>query len=151
MDAAGRIVEKISTQKTTLPLPGKHLYLTIDLRLQAYADSLMEGKRGALIAIDTRNGGILTLLSKPDYDVSKLSGVISSDIWNNLLNDPHHPLYDRACQSGYPPGSTYKLVAAIAALNENVIRSSHKIHLPGIFCPWKENNPLLERKRTWNS
>jgi penicillin-binding protein 2 len=133
VDAAGRIVEQVSTQKTTLPTPGKHLYLTIDLRLQSYADSLMEGKRGALIALDTRNGGILTLLSKPDYDVSKLSGVISSDIWNNLLNDPHHPLYDRACQSGYPPGSTYKLVAAIAAFNENIIKSSHKTTCPGYF------------------
>jgi penicillin-binding protein 2 len=133
VDAAGRIVDQVSTQKSTLPTPGKHLYLTIDLRLQLYADSLMEGKRGALIAIDTRNGGILTLLSKPDYDVSKLSGVISSNIWNKLLNDPHHPLYDRACQSGYPPGSTYKLVAAIAALNENIIKPSRKSNCPGYF------------------
>ncbi len=133
VDAAGRVVEQVSTRETLLPQPGKHLFLTIDLRLQTYADSLMEGKRGALIAMDTKTGGILTLLSKPDYDVSKLSGVISSDIWDNLLTDPHHPLYDRACQSGYPPGSTYKLIAAIAALNENIITPARKSNCPGYF------------------
>ncbi len=133
VDAAGRVVEQVDTKKTLRPSPGNHLYLTIDLRLQSFADSLLGDKRGALIAIDTRNGEILTLLSKPDYDVSKLSGVISSDIWDQLVNDPHHPLYDRACQSGYPPGSTYKLVAAIAALNENIIRPSRKNNCPGYF------------------
>jgi len=133
VDAAGRVVGQVSTSKSTRPQPGKHLYLTIDLRMQAYADSLMRDKRGALIAIDTRDGGVLTLLSKPDYDVSKLSGVISSNIWDNLLNDPYHPLYDRACQSGYPPGSAYKLVAAIAALNDNIITPARKSTCPGYF------------------
>ncbi|MBN2364777.1 MAG: penicillin-binding protein 2 [Calditrichaeota bacterium] len=133
VDAAGRVVGQVTNNKTIRPEPGKHLYLTIDFRLQAYADSLMEGKRGALIAMNTRTGGILTLLSKPDYDVSKLSGVISSEIWDHLLNDPHHPLYDRVCQSGYPPGSTYKLVAAIAALNEGIISPYRKMNCPGYF------------------
>ncbi len=133
VDAMGRVVEQIASEKSALPLPGKHLYLTIDMRLQAYADTLMEGKRGALIAIDPRNGSILTLLSKPDYDISEFSGIISSELWDRLLNDPHHPLYDRACQSGYPPGSTYKLVAAIAALNEGIIRPFRKSDCPGYF------------------
>jgi penicillin-binding protein 2 len=133
VDAAGRVMGQVSTSRSSRPQPGNHLYLTIDLRLQAYADSLMRDKRGALIAIDTRTGGVLTLLSKPDYDVSKLSGVISSNIWDNLLNDPYHPLYDRACQSGYPPGSTYKLVAAIAALNEKIITPAHKSTCVGYF------------------
>lgn len=133
VDAAGRVVDQVSTSKSALPLPGKHLYLTIDLRLQIYADSLMEGKRGALIAMDTRTGEILTFLSKPDYDVSKLSGVISAELWEKLVNDPYHPLYDRACQSAYPPGSTYKLVAAIAALNENLITPARKSTCPGYY------------------
>lgn len=133
VDAMGRVVEQIPSIKSALPYPGKHLHLSIDLRLQAYSDTLMAGKRGALIAIDPRNGEILTLLSNPDYDVSELSGVISADIWDLLINDPHHPLYDRACQSGYPPGSTYKLVAAIAALNEKIIKASRKNKCPGYF------------------
>lgn len=133
VDAAGRVVDQVSTHKSALPLPGKHLYLTIDLRLQIYADSLMADKRGALIAMDTRTGEILTFLSKPDYDVGKLSGVISAELWEKLVNDPYHPLYDRACQSAYPPGSTYKLVAAIAALNENLITPAHKSTCPGYY------------------
>jgi penicillin-binding protein 2 len=133
VDAMGRIVEQISSSESVLPQPGNHLYLTIDYRLQTYADTLMSGKRGVMISIDPRNGDILTLLSKPDYDINDLSGVISEDIWDRLLNDPHHPLYDRACQSGYPPGSTYKLVAAIAALNENIITPAWKINCPGFY------------------
>lgn len=133
VDAMGREVEQIASDRSILPLPGKHLYLTIDMRLQVYADTLMEGKRGALIAIDPRNGSVLTLLSKPDYDISEFSGIISSELWDRLLNDPHHPLYDRACQSGYPPGSTFKLVAAIAALNEGIISPFRKSDCPGYF------------------
>ncbi len=133
VDALGRVVEALSTDKTAEPYPGDQLFLTIDLRLQAYADSLMEGKRGALIAIDTRTGEILTMLSKPDYDLSNFTGIIPTDIWNKLLHDPYHPLYDRACQSAYPPGSTYKLVAAIAALNEKIITPSWSTDCPGYF------------------
>jgi penicillin-binding protein 2 len=133
VDAMGRVVEQIPAGKSALPEPGEHLYLSIDLRLQTFADTLMEGRRGALIAIDPRSGEILTLLSKPDYDIRLLSGVISSEIWDKLLNDPHHPLYDRVCQSGYPPGSTYKLVAAFAALNEQIIDPSWKVECPGYF------------------
>ncbi|MFZ0390429.1 MAG: penicillin-binding protein 2 [Calditrichia bacterium] len=133
VDALGRVVEEISTEKTARPYPGKELYLTIDLRLQSFADSLMEGKRGALVAIDTRTGEILTQLSKPDYNLDYFTGVIPSDLWSDLLNDPFHPLYDRVCQSGYPPGSTYKIVAAIAALNENIINPSWSVNCPGYF------------------
>ena len=92
VDALGRVVDKVASEKTTLPYPGKELYLTIDLRLQAYADSLMEGKRGALIAIDPRNGQIITFLSKPDYDISKFTGVIPTDLWQTLVNNEFHPL-----------------------------------------------------------
>jgi len=133
VDALGRVVKELSREKSAYPYPGKQLYLSIDLRLQIYADSLMQGKRGALIAMDPRNGEILTLISKPDYNLSYFTGVIPSDIWNKLLNDPHHPLYDRACQSAYPPGSTFKLVAAIAALNEKIVTPSWSANCPGYF------------------
>ncbi len=133
VDALGRIVKELSTDRSSIPQPGDQLYLTIDLRLQAFADSLMEGKRGAVVAIDPRDGEVLTFLSKPDYDLSFFTGVIQSDIWEKLLKDPHHPLYDRACQSGYPPGSVFKLVAAVAALNEGVISPDWKVNCPGYF------------------
>ena len=133
VDALGRVVEELSGEKNAFAYPGNQLYLTIDIRLQDYADTLMSGKRGALIAMDTRNGEILALVSKPDYNLDYFTGKISTDIWNKLINDPYHPLYDRACQSGYPPGSTYKLVAAIAALNEKIIRPSWTANCPGYF------------------
>ncbi len=133
VDALGRVVEELSGDKNAFAYPGNQLYLTIDIRLQDYADTLMSGKRGALIALDTRNGEVLALVSKPDYNLDYFTGIISTDIWNKLINDPHHPLYDRACQSGYPPGSTYKLVAAIAALNEKIIRPSWTANCPGYF------------------
>ncbi len=133
VDAVGRVVDELPADRSALPDPGEELYLTIDLRLQALADSLMEGKRGAVVAIDPRNGQILTLLSKPDYDLNYFTGIIPSDVWNKLLNDPYHPLYDRACQSGYPPGSIYKLVAAIAAMNENIVSPHWTVNCPGYF------------------
>lgn len=133
VDAMGRMVEEVTSDKSARPYPGEQLFLTIDLRLQAWADSLLTGKRGALVAIDPRSGEVLTLLSKPDYDLSYFTGIVPTNVWNKLLNDPHHPLYDRAYQSSYPPGSIYKLVAAIAALNEKIITPAWTTNCPGYF------------------
>ena len=133
VDALGREVEDLPGKRNLLPYPGKQLYLTIDLRLQSYADSLMESRRGALVALDTRTGEVLTMVSKPDYDPAYFAGIIPTDVWNSLINNPYHPLYDRASQSGYPPGSVFKLIAAIAALNEKIITPAWKANCPGYF------------------
>lgn len=133
VDAVGRVVEKITPEKSRLPYPGKDLYLTIDSRLQRYADSLFSDKRGALVAIDVRNGELLTLLSNPTYDLNIFTGPVDREIWQELVSDSLHPLYDRACQSTYPPGSTFKIVAAIAALNEGIISPSWSVHCPGYY------------------
>ena len=133
VDALGRVVEKVNQKKSSLPYPGKDLYLTIDSRLQKCADSLFVGYRGALVAIDVRNGEILTMLSNPNYDLNIFAGPVNSKIWNDLISDSLHPLYDRATQSTYPPGSTYKLVAAIAALNEHIITPHWSVNCPGYY------------------
>ncbi|GAB4331021.1 MAG: penicillin-binding protein 2 [Calditrichia bacterium] len=133
VDALGRAVSDLTDEKNVKPEPGKQLYLSIDIRLQQYADTLLAGQRGALVAMDTRTGEVLTLISKPDYDLNYFTGIIPTDIWNQLISDPHHPLYDRAVQSTYPPGSTYKMIAAIAALNEHIIAPSWKAACPGYF------------------
>lgn len=133
VDALGRVVEKVNQGKSTLPYPGKDLYLTIDARLQTYADSLFMGRRGALVAIDVRDGEILTLLSNPSYDLNIFTGPVDSKVWNELISDTLHPLYDRTSQSTYPPGSTFKLVAAIAALNEGIITPSWRVNCPGYY------------------
>jgi penicillin-binding protein 2 len=133
VDALGRVVEKVDEEKNSLPYPGKDLYLTIDSRLQKHADSLFAGKRGALVAIDVRTGEILTMLSNPSYDLNIFTGPVDSKVWNDLISDSLHPLYDRATQSTYPPGSTYKLIAAIAALNEHIISPHWRVNCPGYY------------------
>lgn len=133
VDAVGRVVEKVDQSKSALPYPGKDLYLTIDAGLQVYADSLFMGRRGALVAIDVRTGEILTLLSNPSYDLNIFTGSVDSKIWNDLISDSLHPLYDRSSQSTYPPGSTFKIVAAIAALNEGIITPAWRVHCPGYY------------------
>ncbi|HHM24352.1 MAG TPA: hypothetical protein ENJ23_04845 [Bacteroidetes bacterium] len=105
-------------------MPGDNLYLTLDAELQMLAERLMQDVRGGLILEDVQDGGILAMVSKPDYDPALLSGIIRPDVWKSLVENPDDPLYDRCIQSLYPPGSTFKPVLAIAALSEGVIQPS---------------------------
>lgn len=133
VDALGRTVAKVTSEKNSDPYPGHDLYLTIDSRLQLYADSLFAENTGALIAVDVRTGEILTLLSKPDYDLNLFTEAVEVDVWNGLMSDAMKPLFDRAAQATYPPGSTYKMIAAIAALNENIVSPQWSVFCPGFF------------------
>lgn len=145
VDALGRTVDEIPSEKNSFPYPGQDLFLTIDSRLQVYADSLLEGKVGALVAIDTRTGEILTQVSNPNFDLNNFTGVISPVIWKELLNDPQKPMFDRASQATYPPGSTYKMIAALAALNENLVTPQWSAYCPG-YWPWGRG-----AMRCWNA
>lgn len=133
VDAYGKEIGMYDINRNVPPVHGSDLYLCMDYKLQKFAESLFQDKRGALVAIDTRSGGILALVSKPDYNPADLSGKIDPEIWNQLLHDENHPLYSRAIQSTYPPGSTYKLVAAIAALQEGIITPQWTAFCPGWF------------------
>jgi penicillin-binding protein 2 len=133
VDAQGKVLGDYNPQLNEPPIHGSDLYLYMDYKLQKFGESLLEGKRGALVAIDVRNGGIIALVSKPDYDIRSLSGKIDPVVWKELLNDENHPLYSRAIQSTYPPGSTYKIVAALAALQEKIITPQWKAFCPGYF------------------
>jgi penicillin-binding protein 2 len=112
---------------------GDDLYLTIDSKLQIKAEEMLEGKRGAIVAIDPNNGEILALVSKPDFDVSQLSGKNFSLYYNQLIEDKEKPLLNRAIQSSYPPGSTWKPLMALAALEEGVINENTTLYCPGSF------------------
>ncbi len=144
VDAEGRELGVVSEDRNIVPAPGMDLTLTLDYELQQFAESLMVDKQGAIVALDTRNGGVLTFVSKPDFDPRLLSGKISPKIWSGLLNDPSQPLFSRIIQGAYPPGSTYKIVAAIAALEEKLITPKWTAFCPGYF--------KLGRKtiRCWN-
>jgi penicillin-binding protein 2 len=131
VDASGKELGIYDIHSNLEPVHGSDLHLHMDYNLQYFADSLFLDKRGSLVAIDVRNGGILALVSKPDYDPRILSGSIDAQIWKQLVENPGHPLYSRAIQSCYPPGSTYKIITAIAALEEGIITPSWQASCPG--------------------
>jgi penicillin-binding protein 2 len=112
---------------------GFDLLLTVDIGLQAYAESLMTARRGALVAIDPNDGGILAMVSEPDFDLSTFSGVTSADQWSQLNNDPDKPLFNRATMTRYPPGSTFKMLVAAAALQEGIIDENWHVTCTGGF------------------
>jgi penicillin-binding protein 2 len=133
VDAEGRDLGIIDPDRNIPAVAGMDLFLTLDYRYQQFAESLMVDKRGSIVALDTRNGKLITFVSKPDFDPRLLSGRISSEVWSKLQSDTAHPLYSRGIQSVYPPGSTYKLIAAIAALEENIITPNWTAFCPGYF------------------
>jgi penicillin-binding protein 2 len=110
---------------------GNDLVLGIDADAQLTAERLFEGKLGALVAIEPKTGEIIAFLSAPEYDLSKFASVTSSTYWDSLSTDKEKPIFNRATQSIYPPGSTFKMLAAITALNEGIITENTAINCPG--------------------
>ncbi len=107
----------------TLPRKGKDIYLSIDIKLQAFIDSLMQRKHGAVVVINPKNGEILSMVSAPGYDPDLLSGQKRSANFVKLLYDSvHKPLYNRALLGTYPPGSPFKIVNALIGLETGVIK-----------------------------
>lgn len=104
------------------PVPGKDLYLSLDAELQEYGEMLMKNKRGGIVAIEPTTGEILASISAPAYDPNLLVGRQRGNNYMNLLNDTeNNPLFNRAIMTRYPPGSTFKIVSGIAALEEGII------------------------------
>ncbi len=110
---------------------GFDITLSIDKKLQEKAEELLKNKRGAVVAIDPRNGEVLCLVSKPDYDPREFAGRVPAEIYYNLRDDPGKPLFNRAIQSIYPPGSTWKMLVALAGLQEGVITENTTFYCPG--------------------
>ncbi len=100
---------------------GHDIYLTLDLKLQQYIETLLAGSRAAVIVTDPRTGGVLSLVSMPSYDPNLFVDGISSKDYSGLLNDPNTPLVNRATQGVYPPASTVKPYVAVSALSAGVI------------------------------
>ena len=112
---------------------GKDLVLSYDADVQKVAEQQMIGKRGAIVAIEPKTGEILALVSAPDYDLNQFSYVTSRQFLQDLYNDPDKPSFNRATMSLKPPGSTFKMLAAIAALDMGVITPSTLINCGGGF------------------
>jgi penicillin-binding protein 2 len=119
---------------TTPPKPGQNIYLTLDVRLQKAALAAMDGRAGAAIAIDPRNGQVLAFASVPDYDPNLFVNGISSADYKALTTAPDKPLYNRALRGVYPPGSTVKPFLALGGLTLGLRRPSDTVLSTGEFC-----------------
>ncbi|MDI6797556.1 MAG: penicillin-binding protein 2 [Desulfatibacillaceae bacterium] len=117
MDAKGQVV---SVLRTVPAEPGNNIHLTLDLRLQNRAKQLMGDNTGAVVAVDITTGGILAMVSQPEFNPNWFADGMSAEQWNFLAQDPARPLENKALLA-YPPGSVYKIVSAMAGLEEGVI------------------------------
>lgn len=121
-DARGRIQGRYEDgARDVAPISGRDLRLSLDIKLQEYAESLMVGKRGAVVAIEPSTGEILCMVSSPTYDPRLLVGRQRGENYRKLVNDESWPLYDRAYMAAYPPGSTFKPTQGLILLQEGII------------------------------
>ncbi len=130
VDAMGR---EVRTLDVVDPIAGNSLHLNIDLDLQLVADRALEAKRGGVVALDPKTGGVMVLASRPAFDPNLFASGISRDDWNAIVTDKLHPLQNRAIQAGYPPGSTFKILMALKALEAGVINEKTTFTCRGGF------------------
>ena len=121
-DARGRIQGRYEDGANDVePISGRDLRLSLDIKLQQYAESLMVGKRGAVVAIEPATGEVLCMVSMPNYDPTLLVGRQRGENYRKLVNDDSWPLFDRALMGAYPPGSTFKPTQGLIFLQEGII------------------------------
>ncbi len=113
------------------PRAGDDLYLTIDVRLQQLAEELLGEEAGAIVALDPTNGDVLAMASRPAFDPNTLSRELAPKQWVEIVQDEGRPLNNRATQGQYPPGSTFKVVMAVAALESNTVSPSSTVRCTG--------------------
>jgi penicillin-binding protein 2 len=128
--AGGRAVRRLRSTSAT---PGNTVHLSIDIKLQALIERLFGDRRGALVAIDPRNGEVLAFVSKPTFDPNLFVDGIDSENWKDLNESPDKPLLNRALRGTYPPGSTYKPFMALASLNAGKRSQNAVIMDNGVF------------------
>jgi len=142
VDAMGRAIRLV---QQTEPHPGAQVVTTVDRRIQEVAETAMEGKAGAVVVMDPRNGDVLALVSTPAFAIDQFTGNIDRAAWRQLVQDPRHPLLNRVNQAQYPPGSVFKIIAMAAGLQEGSITPMDRVHCPGHFDyggrTWKDWKP----------
>ncbi len=131
VDVSGRELGALEEMPDLPPGPGIPLRLGIDLRVQAKAESLLAGKSGAVVAIEPKTGEIICLASAPTFPPQLFDGAISGKVWSALSEDPEKPLFNRAMQAAYPPGSTFKMTTLTAGLENDVIDTNATIFCGG--------------------
>lgn len=129
-NARGRVLR---TLKRVNPVPGDNLRLHLDIRMQSLAMNLLDGRRGAIVAIEPSTGGILALASAPSFDANQFVAGIDSDSYQALRASLDLPLFNRALRGQYPPGSTIKPMVAIAGLDSGTVSQKTTLWDPGFF------------------
>ena len=119
--------------KTVDAEPGQNLYLTIDLRVQKKAEELLKDVAGAVAAMDPQTGQILALASSPSFDQNIFVDGMSHEQWDALVSNPLRPLENKAIHGEYPPASTFKIITAIAGLEEGIIDKNTTLYCPGYY------------------
>jgi len=130
VDAAGRKLNVISRKQA---IPGSDVYLTIDSHLQEVAEKALDGKAGAIVAMDPNNGEILAMASSPWFDPNLFARGIDRQTWEKMVKGAKHPLQNRAVSGQYPPGSVFKIVVALGALQEGVLDPEEKLFCGGSY------------------
>jgi len=120
-----RVLENIDAEA------GNNIYLSIDQRLQKRAEELLEGKAGAVVAMEPSSGQILAMASQPSFDPNEFVSGMTHDEWKNIISQANRPMENKAIKGEYPPASTYKIVTAIAALEEKAIDVNTSFYCPG--------------------
>lgn len=142
VDAVGRPVRIV---QQTEPHPGAEVITTVDRRIQEAAEHALEGKAGAIVVLDPRNGDVLALVSTPAFDIDRFTGSIDRAAWLRVVQDPDHPLLNRAFQTQYAPGSIFKILVTAAGLQEGSLTPMDRVTCTGdfhlgawTFKDWKE-------------
>ncbi|OQY07464.1 MAG: penicillin-binding protein 2 [Desulfobacteraceae bacterium 4572_123] len=130
VNAKGQVVK---VMKTVDARPGHNVFLTIDVRLQQLAETLLGKMTGSVAAMDPRTGEVLAMASNPGFDPNEFVTGLSHEKWNSLTQNPLRPMENKVLQAGYPPASTYKIITAMAGLEEGVIDDKTSFFCPGYF------------------
>ncbi len=131
VDVMGRIVGSLDGFPGDTAKPGQDIRLNIDLELQKWVHHIFpDTMRGAVVALDVEDGGVLALYSSPTFDPNDFVGGISSEIWESLVTDPDQPLFNRSVIGRYPPGSTWKLATAAIGLDLGVVTPDEIMPIP---------------------
>jgi penicillin-binding protein 2 len=130
VDASGRVLRILSRKEA---VPGSAVHLTIDSKLQSVAEQNLKGKMGAAVAMDPRTGAVLAMVSSPSFDPNCFACGIEESEWKRISSSRRFPLQNRATTGQYPAASVFKIIMAVAALEEGVIEPTEKIFCNGLF------------------
>ncbi len=128
VNVRGRELRQVTTRN---PLPGQRVHLTIDATLQQAAEEALAGQAGAVVALDVSSGEVLAFVSRPTFDPAWFARGVTSEEWRELMDNPRRPMSNKALRGQYPPGSTFKMVVALAAQEAGTATAATKVQCDG--------------------